>query len=549
MYPATIPPLLPPSSRRAQVFAVAVLTLALAWIYLYGVTAYPLKWEEPRRALVAFEMVARQDYVVPHLLGEPYRNKPPLHNWLIVLAAGNDSARIVPLTVRLPSLLAALGTALLLFVLGFGAGKAPHPLPALLFLTAAVPIQFGRAGETDMLFTFLLMSAIAAFDLGRRRRSPAIQWVLAQAFVALAVLAKGVAPLFFYPPVFFLVSRRRAEFPFSARAFVLGAVMLLLIVSAWIAPFAAESSLAALFRQASVEIAERTPLHQSAPGANRQPPYPIMLFLAAFPWSLVLLALLFRRVRRAAGGLRAEPYLALATAVAVWGVLALAIVPRARPRYVLPLIPCAAVVAAFVLAPPRARDAAPLAGRRRSVLARGRAWLVLGGVLVALVLVASQETLAATPRTERLSLVIATTAVGLLVVVAGAWVSRRGNPLVAWVLVLGLLYGVAFTGLWERRDADKRMQEVRAAAVLAAAVPDASTPIVCRPGFNRPMAYALVHRLGRPLDTRAPAGEYVFFAPAGEEPPPGSRRVAAAGGIAAYHVAAPDAGRPVAAQR
>jgi hypothetical protein len=115
--------------------------------------------------------------------------------------------------------------------------------------------------------------------------------------------------------------------------------------------------------------------------------------------------------------------------------------------------------------------------------------------------------------------------------------SRRGDPLVAWVLVLGLLYGVAFTGLWERRDADKRMKAVRAAAVLAAAVPNDTIPLVCRRDLDRQIVYALVRRLGRPLDTLAPAGEYVFFAPAGEEPPPAARRIGAADGFAAYLIA------------
>ncbi len=539
----TTTPHLSPSSGRAWIGAIAVLLLALAWIYGYGIAAYPLKWEEPRRALVAFEMVERQDYIVPHLLGEPYRNKPPLHNWLIALGAGFDSDRIVPFTVRLPSLLAVFGTALLLFALGSGPRHARHPLPALLFLTTAAVIQFGRAGETDMLFTFFLMAAFAAFELGRRRSSPSLQWVASQAAVGLAVLAKGIAPLYFYPPILFLVWRRRADFPCSARAFVLGALVLLLIIATWIVPFALESSLPALTRQAGAEIAERTPLHQPAPGANKQPPYPVMLLLAGSPWSLVLLALVLPRARRAAAGLRAEPYLVLAIAVVVWGIIAFAVVPRARPRYLLPVLPLAAVIAAFVLGAFGARSAASSADIRRPVLAGGTAWSALAGVFFLFVLVSGPTALTATPPPARLALTIATAAVGSLVMIAAAWTSRRANPLAVWILALGLLYGVIFTGFWERRDADKGTRALRAAEVLAAAVPDETIPLVCHKDFDRRVVYALAHRLGRPLTVAVPAGEYLFVARDGDQPPPAAERVALGHGVAAYRVAAPGAQR------
>jgi 4-amino-4-deoxy-L-arabinose transferase-like glycosyltransferase len=550
----TPPP--PPSIRTALSGRVAgavraVLALALLWIYGFGVATYPLKWEEPRRALVAIEMIARGDYIVPHLLGEPYRNKPPLHNWLIVLAAGNDAARIVPLTVRLPSLLATLGTAVLLFVLGRGRGGSSPPFATLLFLTAATTIQFGRAGETDMLFTFLLAAAFAAYELGRRRRSPSLQWIVSQAMVGLAVLAKGIAPLYFYPPLLFLSLRRREEFPFSRRAFALGAGVLAILVAAWIVPFALESSLPALTRQAGSELAERTPLRETAPGANRQPPYPIMLILMAAPWSPLLLALLVPRVRRLTRDALAEPYVVLAIAILAWGALLFAVVPRARPRYLLPVLPFAAVMAAAVLSalstPAAANTAAPSAANaaRRPLLARNTAWCFLAGLFYLFVVVAGRTVLAATPSGPRLALAVAAAAAGTLVIVAGAWASRRADPLAVWLLALGLLYGVCYTGFWERRDADRRMRAVRAAQMLAAAAPPDATPVVCRNDFDRQVAYALAHARGRPLTVEVPAGAYVFVARETDPAPAGAERVAFGHGVAAYRVpAAPSAVAP-----
>ena len=76
-----------------------VLALAFVWVYGYGIASYPLKWEEPRRCLVAQEMIESGDYVAPRLLGRPYYNKPPMQAWLIV--AVTESLPVSPsLSVR-----------------------------------------------------------------------------------------------------------------------------------------------------------------------------------------------------------------------------------------------------------------------------------------------------------------------------------------------------------------------------------------------------------------------------------------------------------------
>ena len=86
-------------------WAIAAIVVGFLWVYGYGLTSFPLKWEEPRRCLVAMEMIERGDYLVPHLHGRPYFNKPPMQNWLIVLLAGNDTARVTPFTLRSVSVL------------------------------------------------------------------------------------------------------------------------------------------------------------------------------------------------------------------------------------------------------------------------------------------------------------------------------------------------------------------------------------------------------------------------------------------------------------
>ena len=114
-----------PSPMHAANDAPRAATLTLigpvtVWIYTYGVAGNPLKWEEPRRCLVAMEMIHSGDYVVPRLLGELYLNKPVLQNPLIALASEFDMVRVGPLTVRAVSLVALLGVCLLMWRAGPG---------------------------------------------------------------------------------------------------------------------------------------------------------------------------------------------------------------------------------------------------------------------------------------------------------------------------------------------------------------------------------------------------------------------------------------------
>jgi len=92
---------------------VGLLLLASLLLSLWTALRYPLiDPDEGRNAEVAREMAAGGDVVIPHLAGMPYLDKPPL-----LFAAAACAIRALgptPLAARLPSILAALATLLLL---------------------------------------------------------------------------------------------------------------------------------------------------------------------------------------------------------------------------------------------------------------------------------------------------------------------------------------------------------------------------------------------------------------------------------------------------
>ena len=495
------------------------LAVILVFVYGRGLASDPLRWEEPRRALVAMEMIHRGDYVVPRLLGEPYLNKPPAQSWAIALLSGLDARRVGPLSVRLPTLLAVAGIAVLLWRLGTSSRAGPDPLPALVFLTFGILPQYGRPGEIDLLFTFWVTAALAAFEWGRRRGTPALQWAGSQGLVGLGVLTKGLAPLFFHPPVLAVTWRRR-EVRFAPLAFAGGLLLLLAVVAAWVVPYARLGPALALGDRLVAEVAQRTVASGGSDALRHAVTYPLVLLGAAAPWSLVTLALLRPRARATLRGLVSDPWRALCGAVGLWAVVVFAFVPGTLPRYLVPALPAAAVLVAAVL--------------RRVDRPRDVPWLWVGlGVvwLVALPGVA-RERLSPLPPADAAVLTVSTTLLGLLALGVGRVLARTSGVAFAVLLAAGLLYGLAYGGVAEARTAERYRAFEEAAADLAPLVrPD--VPLVVQPGTDRRFTWPLAHRLDRLLVERPPEGPHDIVGAVGPGPPPG-RLVRESGGFALW---------------
>jgi 4-amino-4-deoxy-L-arabinose transferase-like glycosyltransferase len=58
----------------------------LMFAFFYQLGIYPLFLEEPRRGLIALEMMLQDNLWVPTQTGDLYFRKPPLYNWALVAA-------------------------------------------------------------------------------------------------------------------------------------------------------------------------------------------------------------------------------------------------------------------------------------------------------------------------------------------------------------------------------------------------------------------------------------------------------------------------------
>ncbi len=483
----------------------AAIVATLVYVYLAGILSYPLKWEEPRRCLVAMEMIHSGDFIGPRVLGEPYFKKPPLQNWLLAVAAQLEVAKVGPARIRVISLLALVGIALFLFRLGSdGRRGRSDPLPAAIFLTLGAVIQSGRTGEIDSLFTFFVVGALGCFELGRRRGSPWLQWFVPHLFLAAGILTKILAPLFFYPPLLYLALRRRGRVRFSSRPFVAGFAAMAGLVALWLVPHSRLQDSSALVGGWSMEVAVRT-LHYGAAGWLRHlATYPFQILGWLLPWSLVLIPMRRDAWRSTFDAWRRDPFLGLCAAVVAWAFVVYLFVPEQKGRYLLPVMPFVSILVAQRV---RQLSVPATTWRRRGL---GLAVIVWIGLCVAVGPRVVGET----------APILVPLSFGLLAL--GAFLAaealsppaRRGSLL----LLLGLVYGVSYAGFLERREARRNAVFVEDARKLSAFI-DSGDSVVCHGGVHLKFCANLTRELGRPLVRRAePIDSKVWIAPVGSNP-------------------------------
>src|SRR2546425_2396695 len=160
--PAPAPPV--PSRPLAGLrLLVLVAAVALAW----NLRGYRLlDPDEGRNAEVAREMAQSRDYLVPHLDGLPYLDKPIVY----FAASAGVMALLGPteLAARLPAYLATLATiALLVWFARRRWGEDAGWLAGLAYATMELPLAYARAAIFDSTLTLCTTAAILFFFEGR----------------------------------------------------------------------------------------------------------------------------------------------------------------------------------------------------------------------------------------------------------------------------------------------------------------------------------------------------------------------------------------------
>lgn len=182
----------PQAFSRGGQAALWGIALLLALSLLVGAQDLPLReFREVRFAELGREMAeGGGDWILPHLNGSPYLNKPPMVGWFVALsfqAMGKSE-----LAARIPNVLATLGTAMCVgSLVSMIIGSSWGVLGVTLFLGTPAAQYYGRMLSSDVVATFFMTAALVAFCSAILRCSRA--WHLVGfGLCGMAVLCRGL---------------------------------------------------------------------------------------------------------------------------------------------------------------------------------------------------------------------------------------------------------------------------------------------------------------------------------------------------------------------
>ncbi len=319
----------------------------LVLVPLFTRTYVPI--DETRYVSVAWEMWLRGDFLVPHLNGHTYSDKPPLLFWIYTL--GWTITGVNDVWPRLVSPI--FGAASLLLTARIARRLWPDSreismLAPLVTVSSALWMVFVSAAMFDMLVVFFTLLGVLGMIRTWQDSDPK-GWLVLGIAIGLGILAKGpVILIHTLPPAllapWWAVDRRPGRW-ISWYGGILGAVLVgALVALSWAIPAAAaggeEYSRAIFWGQSAGRVAKSF--------AHERPLwwYVPLLPLILFPW--LLWPALWRSLRPlahdpASSGVR----LCLAWIVPVFVIFSL--ISGKQPHYLLPLFPAFGLLSASAL--------------------------------------------------------------------------------------------------------------------------------------------------------------------------------------------------------
>jgi 4-amino-4-deoxy-L-arabinose transferase-like glycosyltransferase len=348
--------------------------------FLLNLGVHPYFMEEPRRAIVAMELLENGNLWVPTLFGQYYYNKPPLFNWVLILFAQLPGG-FTEFNLRLPTVLSNLGIGYLTFWMvnkHLGSRELAWMAAFLWFSAAGILFFFSFLGEIDLFFSFIVLAGIfVVYHFGEKKA----YWPLFLGMYlscALGVLTKGLPPFVFTAVTLlvYFIDRKQFKLLFHPAHFV-GIALLFGILGLYYYQYSRYHALEEVLMRMFTESSNRTPQAFSLLAFLQNLLEFPLEFLGDFaPASLLGLFLLRKDVRHLL--LRQNPFVRFCVLAFLFNVLPYWISPGTRIRYIYMLYPLVIIVFAWAYGQ---KETAPAWSRK--------ALGIVIGVVLALILLAS----------------------------------------------------------------------------------------------------------------------------------------------------------------
>ncbi len=328
-----------------SIYQVAPVILLASVMLFAGLGSFPLTdRDEGEYASSTAYMIESGDFIVPHLNGRPYLEKPILFFW--TLAASFELLGQNEFAARFPSALAAfvlLGS--MFWVAGSWSGdRRISNVSVIVLLASPLFLLVARACLTDMmltLFVWLSMTLFYFYLKSGRVEALFFCWF----FLSLAFLTKGPVALAMSIPVFLAYSASRRDFSWLLPGNLIISIIVFLSVSLpWyvlIYKRMGSSFIETFFLTQNIERFTSTLLgHGGGPIF-----YIIVLAMGCFPFSAILPTLLAKGIPVVIHSFRTgrvkekNSFFIFCLMASVWIFLFLTVSATKQINYIVPAIP------------------------------------------------------------------------------------------------------------------------------------------------------------------------------------------------------------------
>ena len=319
----------------------------LLFSFFYQLGIYPLFLEEPRRALIALEMVIQDNYWAPTVMGDFYHKKPPVYNWLVVV--GYKFFGYQEIASRVISILSHFALTLLIFLFTknrIGTKTAVYAAMGYL-LSVDILFYYSLLGEIDLFYALVTTTMIFMIYHFGEKRSYWKLFLLVYTLTAVGFLTKGLSSLPFTAIsllVYFIQTKNFKKL--LSISHISGILLFILLVSAYFLKYAQYGDVNNWWKVLYSESADKAVQGGVVAFIKHFFSFPISMLLISFP--AVLLLPVWLKNRRFAQ-LRQHRFVWYCILIFGCNVLIYWFSIQGKSRYVYPILPFLIIALTSVL--------------------------------------------------------------------------------------------------------------------------------------------------------------------------------------------------------
>ena len=312
--------------------------IILAGLFL-NLGTQPLYLEEPRRTMVAMEMVENGNLIVPTQLGAFYYKKPPGFNWVLI-ASATLFGGFNEFAMRLPTVLSTIGIGVLLFLIGRRYVSEDFSwLSALLFICGgAIFFYFSSLAEIDLFYSLITFGSFMALFHFYQKEKWWVLFLLTYGLGAFGTLTKSLPSVLFTGLsilAYFLYKRNFKKL--ISPMHLAGMLLYLLIVGGYLYAYSRYNGLTDYFANILGDSTERTMLEKGFLSlVSHIFTFPLDILIDILPASFLLLFLIRRDIWQL---VKSNELITFSAIVFLVNIPVYWLSPGARQRYIYMLYP------------------------------------------------------------------------------------------------------------------------------------------------------------------------------------------------------------------